>query len=121
MLHEVAASDLDLTHIVNPIRKMLRHVNFFHAEVRSIDLPNKTVRVAHSQNQHVHGLPYDHLVIAIGCTTNFFHLPGLEETAFTMKSLGDAIRVRNHLIENPEPPISNAPRQGASHRLEIVW
>ena len=79
------------------------------------------MRVAHSQNQHVHGLPYDHLVIAIGCTTNFFHLPGLEETAFTMKSLGDAIRVRNHLIENPEPPISNAPRQGASHRLEIVW
>jgi len=29
MLHEVAASDLDLTHIVNPIRKMLRHVRFF--------------------------------------------------------------------------------------------
>ena len=32
MLHEVAASDLDLTHIVNPIRKMLRHVRFFAGE-----------------------------------------------------------------------------------------
>jgi NADH dehydrogenase len=102
MLHEVAASDIDLTHIVNPIRKMLRHVNFFHADVESIDLVNKTVRVAHSANRHVHDLPYDHVVIALGCTTNFFKLPGLEETAFTMKSLGDAIRVRNHLIEDLE-------------------
>jgi NADH dehydrogenase len=38
MLHEVAASDLDLTHIVNPIRKMLRHVRFFAGEIQSIDL-----------------------------------------------------------------------------------
>jgi NADH dehydrogenase len=102
MLHEVAASDLDITHIVNPLRKMLRRVNFFHADVLSIDLPHKTVRVAHSANRHEHDLPYDHIVIALGCATNFFRLPGLEETAFTMKSLGDAIRVRNHLIETLE-------------------
>ncbi len=102
MLHEVAASDIDLTHIVNPIRKMLRRVNFFHAEVEAIDLHSKIVRVAHSENRHVHDLPYDYLVIALGCTTNFFHLPGLEETAFTMKSLGDAIRVRNHIIDGLE-------------------
>lgn len=99
MLHEVAASDLDLTHIVNPIRKMLKHVNFFHAEVESIDLAKKSVRVAHSEVRHVHDLPYDHLIIALGNVTNFFRMPGLEETAFTMKSLGDAIEVRNHLIE----------------------
>lgn len=99
MLHEVAASDLDLTHIVNPIRKMLRHVNFFHAEVQGIDLTSKSVRVAHSEAGHVHHLPYDHLVIALGNATNFFDMPGLEEIAFTMKSLGDAIEVRNHLIE----------------------
>lgn len=102
MLHEVAASDIDLTHIVNPIRKMLRHVNFFHAEVQAIDLEGKSVRVAHSKDAHVHELPYDYLVVALGCTTNFFDLPGLEQTAFTMKSLGDAIRVRNHLIEGLE-------------------
>ena len=102
MLHEVAASDIDLTHIVNPIRKMLKRVNFFHAGVCSIDLQAKTVRVTHSPGDHPHDLPWDHLVLALGCTTNFFGLPGLEETAFTMKSLGDAIRVRNHLIESLE-------------------
>ncbi len=102
MLHEVAASDIDLTHIVNPIRKMLRRVSFLHAEVECIDLASKSVKVVHSESRHPHDLGYDYLVIALGCTTNFFHLPGLEETAFTMKSLGDAIRLRNHLIDGLE-------------------
>src|SRR5215468_11407123 len=41
MLHEVAASDLDLTTIVNPVRKMLRHVNFLAGKVDQIDLEKK--------------------------------------------------------------------------------
>lgn len=36
MLHEVASGDLDMTNIVNPIRKLLRRVEFFHGEVESI-------------------------------------------------------------------------------------
>jgi NADH:ubiquinone reductase (H+-translocating) len=43
MLHEVAASDLDITNIVNPIRKMLRRVQFFAGDVDAIDLANKQV------------------------------------------------------------------------------
>jgi NADH dehydrogenase FAD-containing subunit len=39
MLHEVAASDLDITHIVNPVHKLLRRVHFFAGEVGAIDLP----------------------------------------------------------------------------------
>ena len=47
MLHEVAASDLDLTHIVNPIRKLLQRVRIFHGEVQSIDLPSRRVHFVH--------------------------------------------------------------------------
>ena len=47
---------------------------------------------------HTHELPYDHLVLAPGSVTNFFSLPGLEERAITMKSLGDAIALRNRMI-----------------------
>lgn len=43
MLHEVAASDLDLTNIVSPVRKLLKHVNFFAGDVESIDLEHKRV------------------------------------------------------------------------------
>jgi NADH dehydrogenase len=99
MLHEIAASDLDITHIVNPIRKLLRNVEFFHGEVDSIDLEEKRVKLFHGPNRHSHELFYDYLVIALGSTTNFFNLPGLQEQALTMKSLGDAIHLRNRLID----------------------
>jgi NADH:ubiquinone reductase (H+-translocating) len=102
MLHEVAASDLDLTNIVNPVRKLLKRVNFFAGEVEAIDLERKRVTVSHGFDHHHHELPYDHLVIGLGSITNFFNLPGLEERALTMKSLGDAIHLRNRLIAHLE-------------------
>ena len=98
MLHEVAASDLDLTNIVNPIRKLLRRVNFFAGEVENVDLRARKVTVSHGFDAHTHDLDYDHLVLALGSITNFYNIPGLEERALTMKSLGDAIHLRNHLI-----------------------
>jgi NADH dehydrogenase len=102
MLHEVAASDLDITHIVNPVRKMLKRTHLFLGDVQRIDLQNKQVAVTHGSDHHSHDLPYDHLVIGLGAITNFYQLPGLEERALTMKSLGDAIYLRNHLIQNLE-------------------
>jgi len=66
MLHEVATSDLDLTDIVNPVRKLFRQVTFFHGDVESIDLVDKRVTVSHGHEQHGHVLPYDHLILALG-------------------------------------------------------
>src|SRR5437867_9252602 len=68
MLHEVAASDLDITHIVNPVRKLLRRVKFFDGDALRLDLEHRTVVVSHGHDQHTHDLPYDHLVLALGCT-----------------------------------------------------
>lgn len=102
MLHEVAASDLDLTHIVNPIRKLLRRVHFFDGEIEDIDLSARRVRVSHGDRHHRHDLEYDYLVLALGSITNFYNLPGLEERALTMRTLGDAIHLRNRLIANLE-------------------
>jgi NADH:ubiquinone reductase (H+-translocating) len=102
MLHEVAASDLDLTTIVNPMRRMLHRVNFFAGEVESIDLPNKRVEVSHGFDHHGHSLEYDFLVLGLGSITNFYNLPGLEQRALTMKSLGDAMTLRNRLIAHLE-------------------
>src|SRR5262244_2262334 len=85
MLHEVAASDLDITHIVNPVRKLLKRIEFFDGDVQSIDLENKRVVVSHGiREPHPHELEYDHLIIALGSITNFFNLPGLDERALTM-------------------------------------
>ncbi|MEP7064809.1 MAG: NAD(P)/FAD-dependent oxidoreductase [Gemmatimonadota bacterium] len=102
MLHEVAASDLDITHIVNPLRKLLNRTFLFTGLVESIDTASKTVRVSHAGGEHEHDLEYDHLVIALGVITNFYDIPGLAERAVTMKSLGDAIGLRNRMIEHLE-------------------
>lgn len=102
MLHEVAASDLDVTHIVNPVRKLLTRGSFFHGEVTGIDLESRVVTVRHSEGGHSHGIGFDHLVLALGNVTNFYGIAGLAERAFTMKSLGDALALRNHSIEQLE-------------------
>jgi NADH dehydrogenase len=102
MLHEVAASDLDLTHIVNPVRKLLSRVRFFLGDVESIDLAARRVVVSHGSDGHTHALEFEHLIVALGSTTNWYGLPGLEERALAMKSLGDAIALRNRLIAQLE-------------------
>src|SRR5580692_1761873 len=102
MLHEVAASDLDLTTIVNPARRMLRHAHFFAGEVSRIDIEQKRVVVSHGFDHHHHTLDFDLLVLGLGCVTNLYGIPGLLEYALTMKTLGDAMRLRNHLIAHLE-------------------
>jgi NADH dehydrogenase len=102
MLHEVAASDLDITNIVNPIRKMLRRVHFFAGDVDGIDLGTRQVTVSHGIHPHHHVLEYDQLAIGRGAITNFPNLPGLAEHALTMKTLGDAIYLRNRTIAHLE-------------------
>jgi NADH dehydrogenase len=105
MLHEIAASDLEITNIVNPLRKLLRRVKVFVGEVERIDLPDKRVVVSHGRHNcdnHSHRLEYDHLVLALGSITNFFDLPGLAGLALAMKSLPDAIQLRARIIRSLE-------------------
>src|SRR5215472_1095617 len=102
MLHEIAASDLELNAIVNPLRKMLRRVRTFIGTVRGIDLTNRRVSVAHGLDDHSHDLHYDHLIVALGCSTNFFNLPGIEGSALPFKNLADAAELRNRLISSIE-------------------
>ena len=60
MLHEVAAGELEMSDIVNPIRKMLQHAVFFEAEVHSIDLLNRKVAISHGVLAGRQELAYDH-------------------------------------------------------------
>ena len=97
MLHEVAAGELEMSDIVSPIRKMLRHAVFFEAEAHSIDLLTRRVTISHGVLADRQELAYDHLVLALGSETNFFNLPGLAERAITMKSGADPFLLRNRV------------------------
>src|SRR5919197_927609 len=107
MLPEVSSGMIETRHIVTSIRIFCNRAKFYEANVESIDLQNKReVVIRHAiSNQinsaadlHSHTLQYDYLVLALGGKTNFFDMVDIEKNAFTLKSLGDAIVLRNHII-----------------------
>jgi NADH:ubiquinone reductase (H+-translocating) len=98
MLHEVASGDLYPGDIVNPIRRILRHVKFIQAEVQAIDLSARRVRCLGGIARLVLEFEFDHLLLALGSETNFFGLPGVSEWAVTMKSMFDAAMLRNRVL-----------------------
>ncbi len=102
MLHEIAASDLEITNIVNPLRKLLRKVEVLVGDVNEIDLPNKRVLISRGYRNHSQEIDYDHLVIALGSITNFYDIPGLADLAVPMKSLRDAIQLRAQILRHLE-------------------
>ncbi len=99
MVPGVVSSDIDPRNVAQPLRRALIQAgaSFRRAEVKSIDHERKVV-----QSRGGIEFPYDHLVISLGGQPNFFGIPGVEEYSLTMKSVGDAERIRNRVIERLE-------------------
>ena len=98
MLHEVAASDLNPMDIVNPLRRMFRHVQFLEGEVDHVDMQTRRVNIKYAAGTKQRELEYDHLVLAVGSENNFFGDANLERHAVTMKTITDAMLLRNRII-----------------------
>jgi NADH dehydrogenase len=95
MLHEVTSGIIEPRHVVWPIRALSgkTRLTFETREVRSIDLEGRKVRTDSGE------VAYDYLVIALGSITNYFGVRGAQEKAFTFKSLKDAVRLKNQILE----------------------
>lgn len=105
MLPEISSGMIETRHIVTPLRVFCNRTKFYEANVGSIDMNNKQVVISHRIGKQTnpiesrsHILKYDYLVIALGSETNFFGMDGAASGAFTLRSLGDAIVLRNHVI-----------------------
>jgi len=99
MLHEVAAGDLYPGDIVNPPRRILRHVKVVTAELQAIDLSARRVHcISVVPNRELFEFEFDHLLLTLGSETNFFNMDGVRDWAVTMKSLGDAELLRNQMV-----------------------
>lgn len=102
MLAEVAGGSLEPGHISTPLRTSLHRTEFVRARVTSIDLENKRVildTATGSRDSCRRELTYDHLVLALGSVSNYLGLSNAEKLAFDFKSLIDAIKLRNHVID----------------------
>ena len=98
MLHEVAAGDLAPGDIVNPLRRILRHINVIEADLQDVDLSERKIRCAHGLDRAELEFEFDHLLLALGSETNFFDNAGIRDWAVTMKNLSDAALLRNRMV-----------------------
>jgi len=100
LLFEACSGRLELRHCAQPIRAALRRARFVEATIESVDVQRQIVRAV-APDGSTYELPYDHLVVAVGASTNEQLIPG-SSNAFTFKTMADALVLRNHLIEQFE-------------------
>jgi len=103
MLAEVAGSSLEPTHISTPLRSSLHRTEFIRGHVSHIDLQTRRIFLASDatapNGSPAREVPYDHLVFSLGAVSNYLGMANLQKYSFNFKSLLDAIRIRNHVIE----------------------
>jgi len=98
MLPEMATGTIEPRHVATPIREFCKRASFYNARVSNIDLESKKVKINTISGNKEKEIQYDYLVLSLGTETNFFGNKNIEENTLTIKSLDDAIRIRNHVI-----------------------
>jgi len=105
MLPEVSSGMIETRNIVTPVRAFCNRARFYEADIDAIDLQNKDIVISHALGRQSnpigrrsHILKFDYLVIALGNETNFFGMENVTKNSFTIKTIGDAIVLRNHVI-----------------------
>jgi NADH dehydrogenase len=101
LLPEVAASLIESRHAVNPVRRMLKRVRFIEGTVLKLD-PEGRRAIWMDESGRERTVTYAHCILAPGSVTEYFGIEGLAERAFTLKTIGDALRIRNHVVRNLE-------------------
>ncbi len=99
MLPQVASGMIETRHIVMPIRTLCEKATFYESSVRNIDPHGKIVTLMGTSEKRGISLHYDYLVVALGSQTNFFGMQDVEHHAYTMKTLNDAVLLRNRVID----------------------
>lgn len=108
LFYQVATARLEPSSISFPLRKVFQkkeHVHVRLAEINQVDIPSKTLLTS------VGNITYDYLVIATGCSTNYFGNTDIEQHAFPMKSTTDSIALRNRILMNFEDAVTVSQEQ----------
>ena len=101
MLAEVAGGSLAADSVAAPLRQMLPRVACRTEEVIEVDLEARGLRFA-AFDGSVGAMDYDELVIACGASVNLGAVPGMADHAFALKTVGDAVEIRAHVMQQLE-------------------
>ncbi|HXB95393.1 MAG TPA: NAD(P)/FAD-dependent oxidoreductase [Puia sp.] len=108
LMYQVATARLEPSSISFPLRKIFQYsknVTIRIAEVWHVDTGRKTVHTS------VGDISYDHLVLALGCTTNYFGNVNIRKYSFPMKSVPNAMALRNRILQTFEETIEAGPAE----------
>ena len=98
MLPEAATGSVEVRHITQPFRAQLRDVRFEMGEIVAVDEARRTVTVRHPITHETRALRYDQLNLALGSTVSTKGVPGVDRSAYFLRSVADAERLRNAVI-----------------------
>ena len=102
LLPEVAAGAVSIRDAVSPLRRLLPGVRLRQAQIFGVDLERKVAVIFQGLQRRYTEVPYDHLVVALGQSVDLSRFPGLAAHALPMKTLADAMALRNHVIDKLE-------------------
>jgi len=116
LMYQVATARLEPSSISFPLRKIFQYtknVHIYIADVQRVDTDKKIVHT------NIGDLTYDRLIIALGCTTNFFGNSRIQSHSFPMKSVPNAMALRNRILQTFEDTIE-APADELQALLNFV-
>ncbi len=108
LMYQVATARLEPASISFPLRKVFQHsknVRIRIADVLRVDTDNKMVKTS------IADFTYDYLVVSFGCTTNYFGNKNIESCTFPMKSVPEAIQLRNRILQTFEDALMASPSE----------
>jgi NADH dehydrogenase len=117
LLPEAAAGSIEPRHVTVPLRAMCPDAELLLGSAVALDPERRCVEVASEAGRFT--VFYTDLVIALGAVTRMPRVPGLREHALCLKDLGDAIRLRNHVLRQIE--LADAAPESAARRLTFVF
>jgi NADH dehydrogenase len=99
LLADIISGTIETTHVVVPLRRMLRDVEVEVGYVERIDVAAREVELRRRMSGQVVRVGYDALVIALGSITDFTGVPGMADHALGVRTLGDAFYLRNRALD----------------------
>ena len=102
LLPEVVACSIEPSHILNPIRHLCRDIQYRWGTVETIDLQTQRLTLLGTDAVKPQLLSYDHLILCLGQVIGSSTVPGMNDHALSLKTLGDAFQLRNHILSRLE-------------------
>ena len=118
LLYQVATAFIELSNISYPFRRMFQeqaNLRFHLGSLLKVKPEKNTIETDTGV------LEYDYLVLAIGTETNYFGMENVQNYSWPMKTINDALNLRNHLLLNLEKAVKiNDPKEREKHLNMVI-